>query len=136
MVRRASPASCAAYDAAPTRSSCARHVPETTKLPDRSVSPSRFSTGSASPVMSDSFTSACPHTTVPSAQISSPAENSATSPCTSLSVGSVTTSPSRTARAVRAERMEIFSSVCRTRSSCTIPMTVLHTTIKRNSISR
>lgn len=71
--RRASSASCEAYASLPTRVAVNVPEPATTKLPDITGSPGCLTTGSASPVSSDSSTSRLsPEVTVPSTTILSP----------------------------------------------------------------
>ena len=79
----ASSASFAAYEECPTLVSIALHSPDTTKLPERSISPLFFITSSDSPVMSDSFTLTHPSARIASALSWLPASNIHTSPFTS-----------------------------------------------------
>ena len=76
--------------------SWARQEPETTKEPERSLSPGFFSTGSASPVIMASFTVTVPERTRASALIWSPAEKRAMSSRTMWLVGRLSSTPSRT----------------------------------------
>ena len=69
----ASNISCAAKDDSPTFVSVAYPFPETTKLPEYSISPGFFTTSSASPVISASLTRRLPFSTTASAQIWFPA---------------------------------------------------------------
>ena len=81
------------------------------KLPESSSSPARFKTGSLSPVMSDSFTSASPSKTMASAQICCPVERCSTSFITIPLTGIVCSFPSRSTEAFGAEMRESLSIV-------------------------
>ena len=67
-------------------------------------SPSRFSTGIDSPVIIDSSTAELPVVTTPSTGIFSPGRTRTTSPPTTSPIGSSTSRPSRSTRAVLACR--------------------------------
>ena len=79
----ASSASFEAYDECPTFVSTALHSPDTTKLPDKRISPLFFIISSDSPVISDSFTLIQPSARMASALSWLPASNMHTSPLTS-----------------------------------------------------
>ncbi len=71
-------------------------------------SPSPFSTGSDSPVAMDSSTEEWPPTTSPSVGIFSPGRTIMTSPTSTSSIGTSTSSPSRSTRAVFASSDRSF----------------------------
>ena len=96
------------------------------------VLPSVFSTSSASPVSSDSFTCIFPDITTASAQICFPAVSKITSSFTSSSVLICFRLPFLTTSACGAFKRLIFSRVFFARISCTIPITVFPIIIGRN----
>ena len=118
--RFASCESRAAQQSLPTAVSLARHCPAERKLPESSASPGRLRTLSASPVSS----------------ASQPAFSTTMSPSTSSCGGTGVTLPPRTACTGRCSSRAMESSVRFTRSSCTMPMSALITTMPRNSVSR
>ena len=134
--RFASCESRAAQQSLPTAVSLARHCPAERKLPESSASPGRLRTLSASPVSSASFTSAAPVHSSASAGTWQPAFSTTMSPSTSSCGGTGVTLPPRTACTGRCSSRAMESSVRFTRSSCTMPMSALITTMPRNSVSR
>ena len=124
--RLASSASCAAYASRPTLVAVKAPAPATTKLPDIIGSPGCLSTGSGSPVSSDSSTSS------PSASLTSPSTITL-SPMPSSTVSSSTISATATCCACPSRRTSgraspisaRLSRVCLARSSWTMPIAVL-----------
>ena len=112
-------------------SSRALHSPDTTKLPDMSLSPRLFVISSDSPVSSDSLTWISPADTTASAHIWFPALKMTISSSTSSSEFTFLTFPSLTTLAWGAFSMLIFSSTFLERTSCTIPIRVLMMTTGR-----
>src|SRR6266511_2679173 len=129
--RRASAASFRAYASSPTAVAWNFPDPATTKLPDSTWSAMSLSTGSDSPVRSDSSTwSAVVARTTPSAAIWSPVRSSTTSSSTTSS-----TPTSRTSRTCGALSTASWSRVRLARSSWMMPMSALLTRTMPNSAS-
>ena len=135
--RRASALSLNAYDSVPTRVAVMCPLPEDTKLPERTSAPTALSTGSASPVRSDSsISSPVPSSTSPSTLIWSPGRRTIRSPRTSSFTAISPSVPSRITAARGALRTASRSSARLERTSCTMPMSVLATSTMPNSASR
>ena len=134
--RRASSASLRAYASAPTRVTCTAPEPATTKLPERTSAPGVLSTGSDSPVRSDSSISrpevAC---TTPSAGTWSPVRNSSRSSRTICSVGMSTRWLSRITCAVGATTTASSSSFRFARISWKMPIAAFATSTTPNVAS-
>ena len=111
-------------------------APALTNDPDITLSPGALSTGSLSPVSSDSST-ARPRaaTTSPSTTTWSPGRSSRTSSATTSLVPTSRAWPSRTTRARGADSTARRCSVRRALSSWAMPMTLLDTTTPANSAS-
>ena len=128
--RRASAASFRAYESAPTRVAWNRPEPATTKLPESTSSSGSLSSGSLSPVSSDSSTSSpsalC---TTPSHGIWSPGRSSSRSSITTCSTAISATWPSRTTRARGALSTASRSRVRLARTSWKMPIPALATSI-------
>ena len=123
-----------AYDESPTFSRTARHSPDTTKLPDNSISPFFFVISSDSPVTSDSLTLTIPSTTTASAQIWFPDVNLHKSPFTSVCESTSDSFPFLITLVLGALRSVSLSSTRLVLSSCIIPISVFITIIGRKVI--
>ena len=110
---------------APTADARWRAVPATQWLPERSRSPGVLTTGSDSPVSSDSSASARPVSTGPSTTTCSPARTTSTSPATTSAAGTRCSAPSRTTVTSAASSSCSRSSFRLARISCTAPTTAL-----------
>ncbi|OAH12126.1 hypothetical protein STSP_45870 [Streptomyces jeddahensis] len=124
--REASSASCAAYASRPTLVAVNAPPPATTKLPDITGSPGFLTTGSASPVSSDSsISSPSASATAPSTTILSPGPISIRSPRTISEVLISADTPSRRTVGLASPINARESSVFLARSSWMMPMPVL-----------
>ena len=117
------------YESAPTAVSTAAASPDTTKLPDSSLSPGAFAISSASPVSSASFTCTLPSSTRASAGIWLPALRIITSSRTSFSTGTSVSRPSRIAWALGILSSFSLSRVRLERISWKMPIPVFASTI-------
>ena len=134
--RLASNASLTAYASAPTAVATMRPAPAATNDPDIASSPRCFSTGSGSPVSSDSSSSSpSDESTSPSTTTCMPGASSRTSSRTTRSTGTSCTSPSRTTCAFGAVSTLSRSSVRFARSSCTMPIPAFAIRTNPNSAS-
>lgn len=112
----------------------ARHFPDITLLPESSVSPQFFRTGSDSPVSTDSFISAEPDIILQSQQTTEPLSRHRTSPFL-ISSGSIShSSPRRSTRTLGSESSVSFSSCRFAFISWTIPTAVLTAITRIKSI--
>ncbi len=126
--RDASSASCAAYASRPTLVAVNAPPPATTKEPDITLSPGFFSTGSASPVSSDSSISSPSASRIsPSTTHLSPGPSSMVSPRTISPVGMATAVPSRRTVGLDSPMTARLSRVFLARSSWMMPIAVLAT---------
>lgn len=131
--RDASSASWAAYASRPTLVAVNAPPPATTKLPDITFSPGFLTTGSASPVSSDSSISRPSLSrTSPSTMTLSPGPSSMTSPRTTSEVGISAALPSRRTVGLDSPMTARLSRVFLARSSWMMPMPVLATMTKPN----
>lgn len=119
---------------APTAVSCTRPRPATTMLPERRMSPGRWVTASASPVIRDSSSHSSPCRRMPSAQSWSPWANSAMSSRRISSGGTSMRFPSRITVTGRSATRASRSTARLARISWTMPMTVLMAATIRNPI--
>lgn len=134
--RDASSASWAAYASRPTLVAVNAPPPATTKLPDITGSPGRLSTGSASPVSSDSSISRLSASaTVPSTTTLSPGPSSTTSPRTISWVEISAATPSRRTVGFASPITARLSRVFLARHSWMMPMPVLATITKPKRLS-
>lgn len=134
--REASSASCAAYASRPTLVAVNAPPPATTKLPDIILSPRFFTTGSASPVSSDSSTSRLSASaTSPSTTTLSPGPSSIRSPSTISDVETSPEAPSRRTVGFASPMTASPSSVFLARSSWMMPMPVFARITKPNKVS-
>ncbi|SCG09319.1 hypothetical protein GA0115255_125222 [Streptomyces sp. Ncost-T6T-2b] len=134
--RDASSASCAAYASRPTFVAVNAPPPATTKLPDITGSPVRLSTGSASPVSSDSSISRLSASaTTPSTTTLSPGPSSTRSPRTISEVEISAATPSRRTVGFASPITARLSRVRLARHSWMIPMPVLATITKPKRLS-
>ncbi|CAM5530079.1 hypothetical protein SFUMM280S_06978 [Streptomyces fumanus] len=123
--RDASSANCAAYASRPTLTARYAPPPATTKLPDITWSPGRLTTGSASPVSSDSsISSPSASTHTPSTTALSPGPNSITSSSTISEVPTSVAVPSRRTRGRTSPIRASESRVCLARHSWKMPIQV------------
>ncbi len=123
---RAAAVSFAAELAAPTASARCSAVPVRQAVPDSARSPAVLTTGSDSPVSSDSSSSRRPGpTTGPSTTTWSPAVSRSRSPCTTCSGSTSRSCPSRTTRQRARCSRRSRSRVRLARSSCAELMTAL-----------
>ena len=134
--RRAVAVTCAAWLSAPTAVASKSPAPSTAKEPDSTSSPSRRTTGSDSPVSSDS-SSASPSawSRRPSAGIWSPEAIRTRSPTTTSSTGTFRGSPSRTTVAFATTSAESRSSARFARTSWKVPIATLAIRMPRKSAS-
>ena len=126
----------AAWLSAPTAVASKSPSPSTAKDPERTLSPAFRTTGSDSPVSSDS-SSASPsaRTRVPSAGSWSPPAIRTRSPATTSSTGTWRGSPSRTTVAFATTSAASLSSVRFARTSWKVPIATLATRMPRKSAS-
>ncbi len=122
-----------AYESCPTRSARTTPDPATTNEPDSTSDSIGLSTGSASPVRSDSSSSRpLESRTIESTSIWSPVRMRMTS-STTISCGGISTStPSRRTVACCCPTRDSFASVRAARYSCVMPMAVLMTITRPN----
>jgi hypothetical protein len=117
---RAAAVTAAAWLSGPTASARCSPPPARQNVPDRSRSPAVLTTGSDSPVSSDSSTSSRPGpTTGPSTTTWSPARIRSRSPSTTSSGGTSRSRPSRTTRDWARCSRRSWSSLRLARTSCT-----------------
>ncbi|CAM5717218.1 hypothetical protein SALBM135S_05868 [Streptomyces alboniger] len=134
--REASSASCAAYASRPTLVAVNAPPPATTNEPDIILSPGFLTTGSASPVRSDSSTSRLSASTVsPSTGILSPGPSSTRSPRTISEVETSVALPSRRTVGLASPMTARPSRVFLARHSWMMPMPVLATITKPKRLS-
>ena len=107
---------CCKTVSAPTRSARKRNVPVALSVPPVTRSPGFFCTGIGSPVSIDSSTFDDPSTRTPSAGMDSPGRTRTRSPVRSSSIGTSSSRPSRSTRAVLGRKAT--SADRTTRSGC------------------